>query len=263
MSTATTYDAGPHVAGPGRDASPGLARLTRVELRKMYDTRAGFWLLLSGLALTALVAALIVFTSGGDKDFGTVLDGSVQAINVLVPVVGILLVTSEWSQRTAQVTFTLVPQRGRVLAAKLCASVVLALAAFVITLGVSALFTALGGEPTADAGVWSLDGGVLVQTIVFTIISMLGGVAFGAAILLSAPAIVASFVLPLAVTAITHIIGGLEGLAQWIDPSETYSALTDHSLSGHEWAQLGTTLLLWVALPLTIGTYRFLRDEVR
>jgi ABC-2 type transport system permease protein len=261
MSTAATH--APRLADHSRDAAPSLARLTRVELRKMYDTRAGFWLLLSGLALTLLVAALIVFTGSGDKDFSAVLDGSVQAINVLVPVVGILLVTSEWSQRTAQVTFTLVPQRGRVLAAKICASVVLALAAFAITLGVAALFTALGGESAGPDGVWSLDGAVLAQTIAFTIISMLGGVAFGAAILLSAPAIVASFVVPLAVTAITHIISGLEDLGQWIDPSETYSSLTSHSLSGHEWAQVGTTLLLWVVLPLAIGTYRFLRGEVR
>ncbi|HWI72728.1 MAG TPA: hypothetical protein VNT55_12305 [Baekduia sp.] len=262
MSTATTY--APRVADHGRDATPSLTRLTRVELRKMYDTRAGFWLLLGGVALTLLVAALTVFTgSESGKTFSNLLDNSMQAINVLVPIVGILLVTSEWSQRTAQVTFTLVPRRGRVLVAKVCASIVLALAAFVVALGVSALFTALGGESTGPDGVWSLDGGVLVQTIVFTIISMLGGVALGAAILLSAPAIVASFVLPLAVTAITHIISGLEDLGQWIDPSETYSSLTSHSLSGHEWAQVGTTLLLWVVLPLAIGTYRFLRGEVR
>jgi ABC-type transport system involved in multi-copper enzyme maturation permease subunit len=262
MSATATY--APRMADHGRDAAPGLARLTRVELRKMYDTRAGFWLLLSGLALTLLVAALTVFTgSASEKNFRSVLDGSVQSINVLVPIVGILLVTSEWSQRTAQVTFTLVPRRGRVLVAKVLASVVLALLAFVVAFGVSALFTALGGESTAPDGVWSLDGAVLFQTIVFTIISMLGGVAFGAAILLSAPAIVASFVVPLAVSALTHIISGLDGLGEWIDPGRTYSALTNHSLSGQEWAQVGTSVLLWVGLPLAVGLYRFLRGEVR
>ena len=55
-------------------------------------------------------------------------------ITLLLPIVGILLVTSEWSQRTAQVTFTLVPRRGRVLAAKVSASVVLALVAFALAL---------------------------------------------------------------------------------------------------------------------------------
>ena len=38
-----------------------------------------------------------------------------------MPVVGILLVTSEWTQRTAMISFTLVPHRSRVLLAKLLA----------------------------------------------------------------------------------------------------------------------------------------------
>ena len=40
---------------------------------------------------------------------------------MLLPIVGILLVSSEWSQRTALITFTLVPQRMRVMSAKLAA----------------------------------------------------------------------------------------------------------------------------------------------
>ena len=39
-------------------------------------------------------------------------------MGILLPVLGILLVTSEWSQRTAMVTFTLEPSRSRVIAAK-------------------------------------------------------------------------------------------------------------------------------------------------
>ena len=54
---------------------------------------------------------------------------AVAPASILLPIVGILLVTSEWSQRTALITFALVPDRGRVLAAKLLASVVLSLVA--------------------------------------------------------------------------------------------------------------------------------------
>ena len=43
-----------HVPSPSH-ARPGLARLTAVELRKMTDTRAGFWLQLSVVALTVVV----------------------------------------------------------------------------------------------------------------------------------------------------------------------------------------------------------------
>lgn len=265
MSTAaTTFDSGPRLADHGRDQQPGLGRLTRIELRKTYDTRAGFWLLLSVLGLALLTGALTVFTgSGPDRTFSNVINNSNQAVNVLLPIVGILLVTSEWSQRTAQVTFTLVPQRGRVLAAKLLASLVLALIAFVVAFALSALFTALGGGATGAESTWSLDGGVVFQTILFALISMLIGVALGAAILLSAPAIVASFVLPLAFGAVTSLIGGLKGANNWLDQTETLPRLTDHALSGREWGQVATTLLLWLAVPLAIGVYRFLRDEIR
>jgi hypothetical protein len=263
MSTATTYDAPltPRTAGHGRDDRPSIAQLTRVELRKMHDTRAGFWLLLSGVLLTGATALITVLTgSAHTHDLSTVLNNCTQAVNVLLPIVGILLVTSEWSQRTALLTFTLVPQRGRVLGAKVSASIVLALAAMVTVLVVSVVATAINPAPS-DA--WHLDGGLLAQTTVFTIVSMLIGVALGAAILLSAPAIVASFVLPLAYTAVTHLIGGLDGLARWTDQGETFANLTDHTLSGHEWAQVGTTCLLWLALPMAIGVYRFLRGEIR
>jgi ABC-2 type transport system permease protein len=255
MSTAAaTVDA-------GRDHRPGLLQLTKVELRKMYNTRAGFWLLISGLLLTLAVALISVLTGSDDTHtLSELLDNCTQAITVLLPVVGILLVTSEWSQRTALLTFTLVPQRGRVLVAKLAASMVLAVIAVGVALVVSVICTAIN---PAAVDAWHLDGALLLQTVVFTMLSMLGGVALGAAILVSAPAIVALFVLGLAYSAITHLIGGLEGLGRWTDESESWTYLTDHTLSGTEWARVATTTLLWCALPLAIGAYRFLRGEIR
>jgi ABC-type transport system involved in multi-copper enzyme maturation permease subunit len=262
MSTATAQPLSPRTGDQARDHRPGILQLTRVELRKMHDTRAGFWLLLSGLLLTLATVLISVLTgTSSDHTLSQILDNSVQALNVLLPIVGILLVTSEWSQRTALLTFTLVPQRGRVLAAKVSASIVLAVIAFLVALALSAVGTAL--NPSGADGTWSLNAGVLGQTALFTVISMLIGVALGSAILLSAPAIVASFVLPLAFSAVTHLIGGLDGVAKWLDQGETLTNLTDHALSGQEWARIGTTALLWLVLPLAIGMWRFLRGEIR
>jgi ABC-type transport system involved in multi-copper enzyme maturation permease subunit len=213
--------------------------------------------------LAALAAALTVFAGHDDeRNLANALDNSTQAINFLVPIVGILLVTSEWSQRTAQVTFTLVPQRERVLVSKLGAAVVLALVAFVVTLVLSAVCTAIGGQEFAGQGAWSLSGGVLFQSALFDVISMLIGVALGAAILLSAPAIVASFVLPIGIALVLGLTG-LDGVADWIDQSEALSPMSNHGLSGHEWAQALVCALLWFGVPITIGAGRFLKGEVR
>jgi len=259
MSTAAATLPRDRADDPGRDRRPGLLALTRVELRKSHDTRAGFWLLLVCALLVVAVAAITVF-AGEDHHhtLRNVFNNCAQILNFLLPVVGILLVTSEWSQRTAQVTFTLVPHRGRVLAAKLLAGAVLALLAFVLTLAVSALFTAIN---PASFDAWSLGAPLLAQSVVFFVISLLVGTAFGAAFLLSAPAIVSSYVLVIAYAALTSILG-LDGLAAWTDQS-AFAALTDHSMSAREWARFGTTLLLWLGVPLAVGAYRFLRNEIR
>lgn len=261
MSTTAYAPSAP--GGLSRDTRPGYGRLIRVELRKMYDTRAGFWLLLSAVLLAALAAALTVFTGDDDvRNLSNALDNSTQAMNFLIPIVGILLVTSEWSQRTAQVTFTLVPQRQRVLVAKIGAAVVLAVVAYVVAFALSAFFTALGGQEFGGEGAWSLSGSLIFQTLLFFLVSMLIGVALGAAILLSAPAIVASFVLPIGISLVLDLTG-LDSVADWVTQDQALAPLTDHSLSGHEWAQALVCGGLWVGIPMLIGLYRFVKNEVR
>ena len=99
--------------------APSFGRLTLVELRKMVDTRAGFWLQLLVAVLT--LAAVVVVCIVADADEATFQDLFTVAMTpgaVLLPIIGILLVSSEWSQRTALITFTLVPRRMRVMGAK-------------------------------------------------------------------------------------------------------------------------------------------------
>src|SRR3954452_16379034 len=90
----------------GVHARPGLGRLVAVELRKMIDTRAGFWLQIATVAFT-LVAVIVRLVVGDatDHSFASVLNVGLTPAAVLLPVAGILLVTSEWSQRTGMITF--------------------------------------------------------------------------------------------------------------------------------------------------------------
>src|SRR3712207_7137094 len=52
---------------PLEDARPSLGRLTRVELRKMVDTRAGRWLLAIIALLLVAITVVYAFT-GPDED---------------------------------------------------------------------------------------------------------------------------------------------------------------------------------------------------
>lgn len=242
------------------DARPSLARLTAVELRKAVDTRAGFWLQLGivGLAITfAILQAVLGHAS--DHTLRSILESTLFPWYVLLPIVRILLVSSEWSQRTTLVTFTLVPKRTRVLAAKLAAGILLACAAVGLSLAFALVATAF-----ADPGLprtWSLSGTVLGQELILMVTSMITGLAYGAVFLSSAPAIVASFALPLAWTALGSI-SALTGTARWLDGGRSFGPMTEHVMDGTEWARVGTTLAVWMVLPVLIGLWRILRSEL-
>jgi ABC-2 type transport system permease protein len=241
-------------------ARPSSARLTGVELRKMTDTRSGFWLQLTVGALTFVVVLIVCLVGHAeDQTLRNLLNAAVQPANVLLPVMGVLLVTSEWSQRTTLITFTLVPNRSRVVWAKVAASVLLSLAALAVAFVAAVLGTVIAAPDIAD--VWALPVGLLAQIVVVLTTGMMGGVAFGAVLLASAPAIVALFALPI-VTGALGAISALEGVAKWIDPTHTLAPMTDHIMSASEWAHAGTTFALWLALPLAIGLWRIARSEV-
>ena len=236
---------------------PSMLRLTLVELRKMSDTRAGYWLLgITGLLTVgvAILAALLI--DGEDETLRNVFAVALQPASILMPVVGILLVTSEWSQRTAMVTFTLVPARQRVLGAKLLAGLALSVIAFVVSLAVALIVSVSFGYDL------SMTGQLYGQALISVLIGMVGGIAFGAAILASAPAIVLSYVLPTAWAAL-GAIRALHGVARWLDQTQTLAPLLEEHLSGIQWARLATSLAVWLLLPLLIGAWRIARSDPR
>ncbi|HEX5926034.1 MAG TPA: hypothetical protein VFY45_19545 [Baekduia sp.] len=257
MST-TTLAAPIRVNTAGVHARPSLGRLVAVELRKMVDTRAGFWVQVATVAIT-VVAVIVrcVVGDAADHTFASVLYVGLQPAAVLLPIVGILIVTSEWSQRTGLITFALVPVRSRVLGAKLIASVVLAGAMLVMSVAVAAAGV-LVAAPGID-GTWSDLAPLIGQSTVYVIAAMVTGVAFGAILLASAPAIVANFAVPTVWVALASL-PVFAGVAPWLDPA--LDGMSEEVLSLSQWAHAGTALAVWMLLPLVIGAWRITRREV-
>lgn len=240
-------------------ARPGLGRLVAVELRKIVDTRAGFWLQAATVALTAVVVIVsLVIGDAADHTFAALLDVAIQPAAVLLPVAGVLLVTSEWSQRTGLITFALVPGRSRVLGAKLLASLVLAVAVLAVTVAVVAagVLVASPGE-----GAWTDVAPLTAQTTVFLTAGMVTAVAFGAILLASAPALVALFALPSSWAALVSL-SFFGGIGPWVDTARALSPMHEEVMSGAQWAHAGTALAIWMALPLLIGVWRIARRPV-
>jgi ABC-2 type transport system permease protein len=259
MST-TTLAPPIRVNAAGIHKRSGLGRLVAVELRKMVNTRAGFWLQLATIALTAVVVLVrSVVGDAADHTFAAVLDVGVKPAAVLLPIAGILLVTSEWSQRTGMITFALVPVRSRVLSAKLIASVVLAVGMLLMAVAVVA-----GGVLVASPGVegtWSDVAPLIGQSAVYLTAGMVTGVAFGMVLLASAPAIVALSTLPIAWTAVASL-SVFADAAPWLDTRLALGPMPQEVMSANQWAHAGTALALWMVLPLLIGIWRIKRREV-
>ena len=143
---------------------PTLVRLAQVELRKSSDTRAGFWLLLV-IALTSPAVAVLqmFFAEEPDKTFSMFIANTQLPVALLLPVLGILLVTSEWSQRTAMTTFALVPARSRVLTAKVLVGVILGLLGVAAAAVAATLGALLTPVLTSDSSDWGVSGDQVVR----------------------------------------------------------------------------------------------------
>jgi ABC-2 type transport system permease protein len=237
---------------------PSLLRLSGVELRKMADTRAGFWLLLVvELLAIAIVALSVIFGDAEDQNLTEMLRGEIWVISLVLPVLGILAVTSEWSQRTALTTFALVPGRERVIVAKIVAGIGLALAAVAACLATAAIGNLFAG------GSWSLELSMLGNATLFEVLGVLGGIAFGLAFLSSPLAIVLYFVLPIAWTILGESIHALDKPAEWLDTSRTMEPLVENTMAGGDWARLATSVALWIGVALVIGLVRLRRSELK
>ncbi len=258
--TATVYDE-PTLDVSGTPRIP-LVRLTRVELRKLVDTRASRWLLIAIGVITA--AAIVIFFFAADQSDRTFLNFigfAATPQGFLLPVLGILLVTSEWSQRTALATFTLVPVRGRVLTAKVIAALIAGFIAIVVAVTVAVLATLAAGADNAWADIGADD---FLKFGLLQVSGVLQGLAFGLLFLNSAAAIVTFFVLPTVFSIVANVWGALQDAAPWLDLATAQGPLfAGTDVSGEEWWQVTSATVLWVALPFVVGLVRVLRAEVK
>ncbi|WP_031161723.1 ABC transporter permease [Streptosporangium roseum] len=124
-------------------------RLLSVEARKLFDTRSSkiMTVVLIVLVLASIIGRGVV---SGPK-LHTLIGTAGIGFWTLLPVLGILTVTAEWSHRTALTTFTLEPRRRRVLAAKclppLITALVASLFAMLVAVPVTAVVAAVQDVP--------------------------------------------------------------------------------------------------------------------
>jgi ABC-2 type transport system permease protein len=255
---------GQHAASPGIP----LTRLIAVELRKMFDTRSGFWLMASIVITSVLAtAALIVFAPDDELTFDNFAAAIGAPMTVILPIIGILAVTSEWSQRSGLTTFTLVPHRGRVMGAKFIAAVAVGIVAMFIALVVGTLGTLVGSAITGLDPVWNSSVADFLYIVLGSVLGMMFGFMLGVVIRNSAGAIVAYFVYTLVLPPLLGLLAmnqqWFADLQPWVDYSFAQMPLFEGGLSGEQWQQLAVSGTLWFLIPLAVGLVVVRRAEVK
>jgi hypothetical protein len=245
-----------------------MTRVVAVEMRKMFDTRSGFWLL-NSIGISALLAtvAVIVFAPAREQTYATFATAVGFPMAVILPMIAVLSVTGEWSQRGGLTTFTLVPHRGRVILAKAVCAVTVGVASMLLAMAVGALGnivgTAISGAPT----VWNSSVTELGLIVLANVLGLLVGFMLGVLLRSSAAAIVSyfvySFVLPTVFAVLAANERWFRDLQPWVDFKFAQNALYGGTLTGQQWLHLAVSGGIWLAAPLLLGLVLVMRSEVK
>ncbi len=245
------------------------ARLVKIEMRKMVNTRSGFWLLLSIGALSVIAtAAIIIFAPDSEINYYNFSAAIGLPMSVILPLIAILGVTSEWSQRSGLTTFTLVPSRGKVIGAKALATLLVGLCWNVVAFAVGALGNVAGSALAGVDTVWDISLSMAPQMVLGNLVGMAIGFTLGVVLRNSAAAIVGYFVVSLVMPGILVLLAQVrswfEDLQPWIDWNETQRVLFEGATNtGEEWAMLASTTMIWIGIPLVVGLVSLRRSEVK
>ena len=273
--TTSTAAVATHATARPSDTNPGtatqripLTRIVAVELRKSFDTRSGRWLLASiGLASLATTGAVIAWAPMDEFRYSQFTLAIGMPMSVILPIIAVLSVTAEWSQRSGLTTFTLVPHRGRVMLAKAVAACLVALGATAVAFLVGSLGNLVGATLAGIAPVWDQGLADVGYIAIGNTLLMMIGFTLGALIRTSAGAVVAymvyAFVAPGLLAFLAFNQDWFRDVRPWVDPKYNQDALLRGGLSGDQWSHVAVTTLVWLVLPLVAAVVTLRRSEVK
>jgi ABC-2 type transport system permease protein len=273
MTTTATATATERVRARSADTDRGtegvpLSREVRVELRKMFDTRSGFWLMASiAIAGLAATVAVVAFAPEKDLTYYTFTKAIGFPITVILPMIALLSITGEWSQRSGLTTFTLVPNRRRVILAKTISSIAVAVASMLFAFVVGAVGNLVGSTVAGASLVWDLSFAHGATIVLGNLLSLLIGTMLGMLIRSSPGALVAYFVYALLLPNVTEVLAtsqpSFRHLQPWVDLNFDQVALFEGTMTAAKWAHLAVAVAIWLALPGILGVRQVMRAEVK
>lgn len=257
-----------------------FGRIVGVEIRKMFDTRAGLWLMIvtGGLIALAMGVTLLVLALNDNATITAQGFAEIMTIplSLLLPVFAIVSVTGEWGQRSHLVTFTLEPNRAKIFLAKFVAVLSLALITLAVAIALGVLGNLASGAITGHEVVWNVDTSQLLWAIGLQLAYFAMAFAFGMLFLSTAGSIAVFYVVALLLPFMVYpplmfMFEWAQNVIPWLDFNIAAAPLMTGidfvgepvDVSAVNYAQFISSLTLLVLIPLIIGSFRVLRSEVK
>ena len=125
----------------------------------------------------------------------------------------------------------------------------------------------MGSRIAGTGVVWDARPVDLLQAVLGTVLLTLVGFTLGLLIRSSAGAIVAffayTFVVPPLLALLALKQSWFRDAQPWVDPKHNQDALFHGALTAAQWAHLGVTSLIWLAVPMVLGFASLVRSEVK
>jgi hypothetical protein len=164
-------------------------------------------------------------------------------------------------------TFTVVPNRGRIMLGKAIGVLAISVPATALALAVGALGNIAAAAIAGQAAVWDQSLTVAPYLLLSIALTMLVGFAYGTLIRNSAGAIVAFFIFAFVIPPILGLLAmskdWFTDVRPWVDLDHQATALQSGGFDTEQWQQLASAAAIWLVLPLVAGFWTLLRSEVK
>ncbi|MGO4598194.1 ABC transporter permease [Terrabacter sp. 2RAF25] len=261
----------------------------RAELRKFFTTRLWWGMAIAVLLSGAAFAVLFAFVFTSDAVQGpqgavaprtdaaiakAVFTGGLQVGYLLTLAIGVLTIGSEYRHQTVTATFLAIPRRGRVMAAKVAALLVVGAFYGVLSLAGavgagSLVLSSKGIAPFADTSIWR------TLALCLLVLGLWALIGLGAGILI--PNQIAALLISVAVAWIVEpVLSLVLALTEWGKsispylPSRATSAMVEATSGGFDgrpiqqlsWWAGALVLIAYAVVMAGLGTWRTLRSDI-
>lgn len=231
-----------------------LSSIVKAEARKATDTQVAKTIIVTTafLTLAMFIASILRFENNSSWTDPFVAISS--PASTLLAIIFILLICEEWTRGTALVTYTFVPQRNKVILAKLIILFVFFLGTIIALYTFSAIASIIASGIHSYSIFWSEPIYSVVLLALPLLVNMLFGFSMAMATQETTIALGLYFVLP-PITVIASQLPVIGSYSKWFS-LEHSSSLFIAGATGVSAAHYICSILIWIVVPCIIGIFR-------